>query len=85
MTMPLYLSSVCALVLPENGSLMCRPYMHEGKEALVLLLPALDKLQSEGLVTAESAYCMHHLFLLFSAELEKKFKQGLTGQTLHCV
>lgn len=56
------------------------PYMHEVEEALVLLLPALDELQSKGLIAAEGAYCMLHLFLLFTAELDKKFKQGLTGQ-----
>lgn len=54
--------------------------MHEAEEALVLLLSALDELQSKGLVAAKGAYSMLHLFLLFSAELNKKFKQGLIGQ-----
>lgn len=67
----------------EQGLVQRRPYVHEGEEALVLLLTALDELQSKGLVAAEGAYCMHHLFLLFFAELEKKFKPGLTGQIPH--
>lgn len=52
--------------------------MHEGEEALVLLLPALDELQSKGLIAAKGAYCMLHLLFLFSAELEKKFKKYST-------
>lgn len=83
--------SVCVCVCNQNhgqpginpGSLKCHPYMHEVEKALILLLPALDELQCKGLVAAEGAYCMLHLFLLFSAELEKKFKQGLTGQIPH--
>lgn len=57
----------------------CCSYMHEVLEALVLLLSAFDELQSEGLVAAEGADCILHPFLLFSAELDTKFKQGLTG------
>lgn len=52
--------------------------MHEGEETLVLLLSALDELQSKGLVATEGAYCMLHLFLPFSAELEKKFRTDST-------
>lgn len=46
--------------------------LHEGSESLILLLPALYKLQSEGLVTAEGSYCPLDLLLLCSAELQSR-------------
>lgn len=44
--------------------------LHKGSKSLILLLPALYKLQSKRLVTAEGSYCPLDLLLFCSAELQ---------------
>lgn len=44
--------------------------LHKGSESLILFLPALYKLQSEGLVTAEGSHCTFDLLFFCSAELQ---------------
>lgn len=67
-------SSTCAALPPVHISssslLHSSTYLHEGGEARVLLLSALDELQSKGLVAAERAHRLLDLLLLAPAELE---------------
>lgn len=76
-------SSTCAALPPVHISssslLHSSTYLHEGGEARVLLLSALDELQSEGLVAAERAHRLLDLLLLAPAELENTGEPGESG------
>lgn len=65
--------------LSSSSLLHSSTYLHEGGEARVLLLPALDELQSKGLVAAECAHRLLDLLLLAPAELENTSEPGESG------
>lgn len=62
-TTPKFLHSAVLLVYE------CPTHLHEGNKALIFLLPALDELQCEGLVTAKGSDRLFNLLLLCSTEL----------------